>query len=61
MSQNSVSVKSGVTALDVYAPGHLGELTEIIDPELVDAVLEDAECSLGRTARPAIRAGGRCR
>jgi hypothetical protein len=25
----------------VYAPGHLGELTEIIDPELVDAVLED--------------------
>ncbi|MFD5429315.1 transposase domain-containing protein [Streptomyces sp. NPDC127084] len=26
----------------MYAPGHLGELTEIIDPELVDAVLEDA-------------------
>ncbi|KUO16796.1 transposase domain-containing protein [Streptomyces dysideae] len=25
----------------MYAPGHLGELTEIIDPELVDAVLED--------------------
>ncbi|WUR83082.1 IS4 family transposase [Streptomyces phaeochromogenes] len=41
MSQNSVSVRSGTTALDVYAPGHLGELTEIIDPELVDAVLED--------------------
>ncbi|MFC8425532.1 transposase domain-containing protein [Streptomyces sp. NPDC057236] len=41
MPQNSVSVRSGATALDVYAPGHLGELTEIIDPELVDAVLED--------------------
>lgn len=41
MPRNSVSVRSGVTALDVYAPGHLGELTEIIDPELVDAVLED--------------------
>ncbi|MFJ8351642.1 hypothetical protein ACIQ9J_35890, partial [Streptomyces sp. NPDC094153] len=31
---NSVSVRSGATVLDVYAPGHLGELTEIIDPEL---------------------------
>jgi len=41
LPQNSVSVRSGATALDVYAPGHLGELTEIIDPELVDAVLED--------------------
>ncbi|MFD7772045.1 transposase domain-containing protein [Streptomyces sp. NPDC059787] len=42
MSRNFVSVRSGATALDVYALGHLGELTEIIDPELVDAVLEDA-------------------
>lgn len=41
MPQNSVSVRSGATALDVYAPGHLAELSEIIDPELVDAVLED--------------------
>ncbi|MEU6005029.1 transposase domain-containing protein [Streptomyces sp. NPDC047453] len=24
----------------MYAPGHLGELTQIIDPELVDAVVE---------------------
>ncbi|MGW3248621.1 transposase domain-containing protein [Streptomyces sp. NPDC001070] len=29
------------SALDVYAPGHLGELTQVIDPQLVDAVLED--------------------
>ncbi|MFD8202439.1 transposase domain-containing protein [Streptomyces sp. NPDC059701] len=41
MPQNSVSVRSGATALDVYAPGHLGELTDIIDPELIGAVLED--------------------
>ncbi|MEU0915361.1 transposase domain-containing protein [Streptomyces coelicoflavus] len=25
----------------MYAPGHLGELTDIIDPELIGAVLED--------------------
>lgn len=28
------------SAHDVYAPGHLGELTQVIDPHLVDAVLE---------------------
>lgn len=42
LPQNSVSVRPGATALNVYAPGCLGELIEIIDPELVDAVLEDA-------------------
>ncbi|WP_181809537.1 IS4 family transposase [Streptomyces shenzhenensis] len=26
---------------DVYAPGHLGELTQVIDSQLVDAVLEE--------------------
>jgi len=26
----------------VYAPGHLGELTQIIDFDLVDAVLEES-------------------
>ncbi|WP_266594045.1 IS4 family transposase [Streptomyces sp. NBC_00365] len=29
------------SAHDVYAPGHLGELTQVIDPQLVDAVLEE--------------------
>lgn len=56
MPQNFVSVESGATALDVYAPGHLGELTEIIDPELVDAVLEDTGV---RTQR--VRLLGACR
>ncbi|WP_331744159.1 transposase domain-containing protein (plasmid) [Streptomyces sp. NBC_01136] len=41
MSQKSVSIQSCAVTPDVYAPGHLGELTQIIDPELVDAVLED--------------------
>ncbi|MFI6449825.1 transposase domain-containing protein [Kitasatospora sp. NPDC050543] len=26
---------------DGYAPGHLGELTQVIDPQLVDAILEE--------------------
>ena len=26
---------------DLYSPGHLGELTQVIDPQLVDAVLEE--------------------
>ncbi|MFD5514299.1 transposase domain-containing protein [Streptomyces sp. NPDC127051] len=29
------------SAHDVYAPGHLGELTQVIDPQLADAVLEE--------------------
>ncbi|WP_172639459.1 transposase domain-containing protein [Streptomyces tailanensis] len=41
MSRKSGSIQPGATVPDVYAPGHLGELTQIIDPELVDAVLED--------------------
>ncbi|WP_370131196.1 transposase domain-containing protein [Streptacidiphilus sp. EB103A] len=41
LSQKSVSGRSSTLAPDVYAPGHLGELTQIIDSELVDAVLEE--------------------
>lgn len=26
---------------DVFAPGHLGELTQVVPPELVDSVLEE--------------------
>ncbi len=37
----SASVRCGVTGPDVYAPGHVGELTQIIDPVLVDAVIEE--------------------
>jgi hypothetical protein len=33
----------------VYAPGHLGELTQVIDRELVDAVLEDTGARERRT------------
>ncbi|MGW1076597.1 transposase domain-containing protein [Streptomyces sp. NPDC002537] len=31
-------------AADSFAPGHLGELTEVVPFELVDAVLEEAGC-----------------
>ncbi|MEV3859116.1 IS4 family transposase [Streptomyces sp. NPDC050095] len=41
MSQQSASVGRCPTPLDVYAPGHLGELTQIIDPCLVDAVIDE--------------------
>ncbi|MFF3467673.1 transposase domain-containing protein [Streptomyces sp. NPDC002619] len=27
---------------DVFAPGHIGELTQVIPPELVDAVLDES-------------------
>ncbi|MGW3208380.1 transposase domain-containing protein [Streptomyces sp. NPDC001135] len=36
---------------DVFAPGHLGELTQVVPFELVDAVLDEAgrtECRLRR-------------
>lgn len=41
MSQQSASVGRSPTPLDLYAPGHLGELTQIIDPCLVDAVVAE--------------------
>jgi hypothetical protein len=41
-SQSTVSVSRTVTvASGVFAPGHLGELTQVIPFELVDAVLEE--------------------
>ncbi|MFF2519448.1 IS4 family transposase [Streptomyces sp. NPDC058086] len=42
MLPKSASVSSIRTGPDVYAPGHVGELTQIIDPVLVDAVIEEA-------------------
>ncbi|GGP95309.1 transposase domain-containing protein [Streptomyces melanogenes] len=41
MSQQSASVGRCPTPLDVYAPGHLGELTQIIAPCLDDAVVAE--------------------
>ncbi|MDT0468434.1 IS4 family transposase [Streptomyces sp. DSM 41699] len=41
MLPKSASVSSIPTGPDVYAPGHVGELTQIIDPVLVDAVIEE--------------------
>jgi hypothetical protein len=41
LPQNSVSIPPTAVAPDVYAPGRLGELTEVIDPDLVDAVLDE--------------------
>ncbi|MEU9175251.1 IS4 family transposase [Streptomyces sp. NPDC048420] len=41
MPQQSASVGRRPTPLDVYAPGQLGELTQIIDPCLVDAVVDE--------------------
>ncbi|MFE9307806.1 hypothetical protein ACIQCF_17285 [Streptomyces sp. NPDC088353] len=40
------------SAHDVYAPGHLGELTQVIDPQLVDAVLEEMAASGTAPAGP---------
>lgn len=37
----SVTIGAGEAAEGVYAPGHLGELTQIVDVELVDAVLAE--------------------
>ncbi|MHB9859929.1 IS4 family transposase [Streptomyces sp. YIM S03343] len=39
--RKSASVRCPATDPDLYAPGHLGELTRIIDPVLVDAVIEE--------------------
>ncbi|MEU5320765.1 transposase domain-containing protein [Streptomyces sp. NPDC021056] len=41
MLQQSASVERSPAPLDLYAPGHLGELTQIIDPCLVDAVVAE--------------------
>ena len=41
MQEKSVITRMITTAPGVYAPGHLGELTQIVDFALVDAVLEE--------------------
>lgn len=41
MREKSVITRTIETAGGVYAPGHLGELTQIVDFALVDAVLEE--------------------
>lgn len=41
MQEKSVITRTIEVAPGVYAPGHLGELTQIIDFELVDAALEE--------------------
>lgn len=40
MKESAISAASGPAA-GVYAPGHLGELTQIVDVDLVDAVLAE--------------------
>jgi transposase IS4-like protein/DDE family transposase len=41
LPRHSAILPSREAGPDLYAPGHLGELTQVIDPELVDAVLEE--------------------
>lgn len=41
MQEKSAITRTIKTAAGVHAPGHLGELTQIVDFELVDAVLEE--------------------
>ena len=41
MQEKSVISRTIEVAGGVYAPGHLGELTQIVGFELVDAVLEE--------------------
>jgi hypothetical protein len=41
LQEKSVITRTITTASGVYAPGHLGELTQIVDFALVDAVLEE--------------------
>ena len=41
MHEESVTTRTIRTAPGVFAPGHLGELTQVIDFALVDAVLAE--------------------
>jgi hypothetical protein len=41
LREESVITRTIETAGGAYAPGHLGELTQIVDFSLVDAVLEE--------------------
>ncbi|MER0477740.1 hypothetical protein ABR737_05110 [Streptomyces sp. Edi2] len=40
MQEKSAIARTSETAAGVHAPGHLGELTQIVDFALVDAVLD---------------------
>lgn len=41
MQEQSVIAREIAVAAGVFAPGHLGELTQVVDFALVDAVLEE--------------------
>ena len=41
MQEKSVITRTVEAAGGIYAPGHLGELTQIVDFVLVDAVIEE--------------------
>ncbi|MEU5547804.1 transposase domain-containing protein, partial [Streptomyces sioyaensis] len=41
MQEKSVIIRMIEAARGLYAPGHVGELTQIVDFALVDAVLEE--------------------
>ncbi len=49
MSGESVITRTVRVAQGVFAPGHLGELTQVIDFDLVDAVLTETGCRERRT------------
>ena len=49
MHEESVTTRVIRTAPGVFAPGHLGELTQVIDFDLVDAVLTETGCRERRT------------
>lgn len=49
MSAESVITRTIRVAKGVFAPGHLGELTQVIDFDLVDAVLEETGTRQQRT------------
>jgi Insertion element 4 transposase N-terminal/Transposase DDE domain len=49
LSGESVITRTVRVAQGVFAPGHLGELTQVIDFDLVDAVLTETGCRERRT------------
>lgn len=60
MSPKPVSNQPVEVAPDVHAPGHPGELTQIIDPELVDVVIEDTGAAPPRARVIFLRAARTC-
>jgi transposase IS4-like protein/DDE family transposase len=49
LAEESVITRTVRVARGVFAPGHLGELTQVIDFDLVDAVLTETGCQQRRT------------